>query len=123
MKTRLLPWLLTTILLTTSVAAPAAPVTRWFEFSSTNGPPQLGPRLGHFSHDDTLAPPLGGTVNGDGLLLALEAQFAGQTRTELNTDSVQLNFEPDKRLLKVLFGTDCHAASCRFPVERSQVAS
>lgn len=112
MNTRLLHWLLTALaLLTASAATTAAPVTRWFEFSSTSGPLQFGPLVGHFTYDDALAPPMGGNVNGDNLLIDLDLQFAGQTWTELNTDSVELRFDSDHRLLQVLIGANCHGAS------------
>lgn len=109
----LIPLLATSLLWAASPTAGAAPVTRWFQFSSTSGPLQFGPSVGRFTYDDAQAPAQGGVVTGDNLLIDLELQFAGQTWTELNTDSVELRFQAGGQLTQVLIGANCSATgSC-----------
>lgn len=112
---RLLRALLAGVLAAGLAPAGAATVTRWFEFSSSAGPLQFGPTVGHFSYDDALATAVhpGLMVSGSQLLTDLEVTFGGRTWDETLVEGVEMRFDGTGELTSLLFGSDCHVSgSC-----------
>lgn len=92
--------------------ASASPVTRQFEFSSSEGPLIFGPNIGSFTYDDSIAPGGGGLVGLAGLFSDLSVSFSTFTFDATTANTGALTFGLGGTLLSAFFGNNCADASC-----------
>lgn len=106
--------------LVTPLVSSATPITRQFEFSSTEGPLIFGPNIGKFTYDDSVAPAGGGFVTATGLLSDLSVSFNGHSYDETTANTGWLKFDALGDLLEAHFGNDCYPGYCSIFVGSEQ---